>query len=70
VSTVIGHLARYVDSGQIPIDSLIDSQHRQAIERIVRMVGTLENTAAIKSLCPADITYDEIRLVLSMMKQK
>ena len=70
VSTVIGHLARYVDSGQIPIDSLIDSQHRQAIERIVRMVGTSENTAAIKSLCPADITYDEIKLVLSMMKQK
>ena len=70
LGTVINHLARYVATGQIPIDNLITPEHHQAIERVVRMVGTEENPSAIKSLCPPDITYHEIKLVLSLMKPK
>ena len=70
LGTVINHLARYVATGQIPIDSLITPEHHQAIERVIRMVGTEENPSAIKSLCPPDITYHEIKLVLSLMKPK
>ena len=41
----------------------------QAIERVVRMVGTSESTTAIKALCPPEVTYDDIRLVLSLTQQ-
>ena len=70
LGTVINHLARYVATGQIPIDNLITPEHHQAIERVIRMVGMEENPSAIKSLCPPDITYHEIKLVLSLMKPK
>ena len=70
VGTVIGHLARYVDSGEIPFSELVSSEHQQAIERIVSKIGTDNGSTAIKNLCPPDVTYDEIRLVLSRIQNK
>jgi hypothetical protein len=66
VGTVVGHLARYIATGQVKLDDLVPPAHQQAINKIIRMVGTKEGTAAIKSLCPPDVTYDEIRLMMSM----
>ena len=43
---------------------------QQAIERIVRMTGIEENISAIKALCPPDVTYGEIRLVLAAKGKK
>ena len=65
VGTVLGHLARYVQAGQLTLGDLLPPDHLQAILKVVRMVGTKEGTTAIKSLCPPDVTYDEIRLVLT-----
>jgi len=68
LSTVIGHLVRYVESGEVSFDDLVPIEHQQDIERIVRKIGTDNGSTAIKNLCPPDITYDEIRLVLQRMQ--
>ena len=62
--TVMGHLERYVVAGDIPLNDIIAPEHQQAIRRIVGMVGAAEGLTAIKSLCPADVTYAEIRMML------
>ena len=68
LSTVIGHLVRYVESGEVSFDDLVPVEHQQAIERIAHKIGFDNGSTAIKNLCPSDITYDEIRLVLQRMQ--
>ncbi len=68
LSTVIGHLVRYVESGEVSFDDLVPVEHQQAIERIAHKIGLDNGSTAIKNLCPPDITYDEIRLVLQRMQ--
>ena len=68
LSTVIGHLVRYVESGEASFDDLVPVEHQQTIERIVHKIGFDNGSTAIKTLCPPDITYDEIRLVLQRMQ--
>ena len=63
LGTVLGHLARYLDSGQVDLDDLVPSEHQQAINAAIRRVGTGDATA-IKMLCPSDVSYDEIRFVM------
>ncbi len=65
VSTIFGHLLKYVQSGDLAIDQLVSSDRKEAIRRVIQKVGTGEGLKAIKSLCPPDVTYDEIRLVLA-----
>lgn len=67
LSTVIGHLTRYIDSGKVSFDDLVSREHQQTIERIAKKIGTDNGSTPIKNLCPPDITYDEIRLVLKKM---
>ena len=64
-NTIFGHLLKYVQSGELKIDQLVSPERKQAIRKVVRRVGTEEGIKAIKSLCPPDVTYDEIRLVLA-----
>ena len=65
LSTIIGHLSRYVETGEVQFSDLVSPEHQQAIERIIQKIGTADGTTAIKNLCPPDITYDEIRLVMA-----
>jgi hypothetical protein len=69
LGTVLGHLVRYVDSGSVSFNDLVSPEHQQAIEHSIRKVGTESNTTAIKDLCPSEVTYDEIRLVIGRMKR-
>ena len=64
LGTVLGHLARYVDSGEVDFNDLVSREHQLIIANVVRKIGTANATSAIRNLCPPDITYDEIRLVL------
>ena len=66
LGTVIGHLARYVDSGEVDFDDLVSREHQLIIANVIRKIGTADGTTAIKNLCPPDITYDEIRLMLGV----
>ena len=68
LGTIYGHLSRYIPTGDISIDDLIPQDHQQAILRAIRMAGSDANTTAIKTLCPPDITYEEVRLMLEAMK--
>ena len=66
--TILNHLARYVDTGEVPFSDLVSPEHQQAIGRIVRMVGTADGVTPIKALCPPDVTFAEIRLVMARME--
>ena len=63
-STIIGHLVKYLDKGELTIDDIVTPDHQQEIRRIIGIVGTESGLAAIKALCPTDVTYDEIRLMM------
>ena len=68
LGTVISHLARFIDSGQVALCDIVTPEHQQAIGRIIRMTGPDENITAIKALCPSDVSFEEIRLMISLMK--
>ena len=64
IGTIIGHLSRYVSSGEVDFGDLVPLDHQKAIAAVISRIGTADGTTAIKSLCPPDITYDEIRLMI------
>jgi hypothetical protein len=64
LGTVLGHLKRYVDSGEVDLDDLVSREHQLIIANVIRKIGTTDGATAIKNLCPPDITFDEIRLML------
>ena len=55
---------RYVASGEVSFDDLVLPEHQQAILAVIKKVGTANGTTAIKNLCPPDITFDDIRMVI------
>jgi hypothetical protein len=69
IGTIFGHLARYISTGELSIDDLVPQNHQQTILRAIHMADSNASTSAIKELCPPDISYEEIRLVLEAMKQ-
>ena len=69
IGTIFGHLARYISTGELSIDDLVPQNHQQTILRAIHMADSNASTSAIKELCPPDISYEEIRLVLETMKQ-
>ncbi|MBQ7181917.1 MAG: helix-turn-helix domain-containing protein [Bacteroidaceae bacterium] len=70
LSTVISHLARYLDSGEVDLNDLIPIEHQQAIASAIRKAGTGNGATPIKMLCPSDVSYDEIRLVLERIAKR
>lgn len=64
IGTICGHLMRYVASGEVSFDDLVLPEHQQAILAVVNKIGTANGTTAIKNLCPPDITFDDIRMVI------
>ena len=68
LGTIYNHLARYIHTGDISLDNLIPEDHQQVILRAIHMAGADVSSTTIKNLCPPDITYNEIQLVLEAMK--
>jgi hypothetical protein len=68
IGTIYKHLARYVKSGDIPLSELMPAPHQEAILKVIGRIGLKEGRTAIKSLCPPEITYEEINLVLATME--
>ena len=69
LDTILGHLVRYVDSGNVSFCDLVPPEHQRAIEHIVGKCGTADGMTPIKNLCPPDITFSEIRLVMERMQK-
>ena len=64
VGTTIGHLARFLPTGEISLSELVPPEHQDAILKVIQTIGKGETKTAIKSLCPPEVTYQEIELVL------
>ena len=69
VGTIIGHLARFIPTGEVTLSELVSSEHQQAILKVIQTIGTSEGKTAIKNLCPPEVTYQEVELVLSTMNE-
>ncbi|MGM9732752.1 MAG: helix-turn-helix domain-containing protein, partial [Prevotella sp.] len=63
VSTIFSHLGRYVATGQIKLEEIVPQNHIDIIRKAIAQAGTEGGFAAIKALCPEDVTYEEIRLL-------
>ncbi len=68
-STIFGHLAHFVLRGDLPAEALVPASHLAAITSVIRRVGLADGMKPIKSLCPPDISYDEIRLAVNLAKK-
>ena len=64
IDTIYNHLVNYLQTGEIKLDALVTPDHQKAIQRIIRMVAPTDSITAIKALCPADVTYAEIRIMM------
>ena len=74
VNTIVSHLARFIPTGEIQLEELVPPEHltaiRQAILRFSESSGLpLQSFTAssVISLCPDDITYNEVSLVMKNM---
>ena len=65
VGTIIGHLARFIPTGEITLSDLIPPEHQEAILKVIQTIGTGEGKTAIKNLCPPEVTYQEVEIMLS-----
>ena len=62
--TTLRHLFPYIQQGDIQLNELIEEKKINLIKRIIKAVGKEEGMKPIKELCPSDITYDDINLVM------
>ena len=62
--TILRHLFPYIQQGDIQLNELIEEKTINLIKRIIKAVGKEEGMKPIKELCPSDITYDDINLVM------
>lgn len=65
--TIQGHLVPYILNGEIKIEEVIEEKKINIIKRIIKAVGIENGMTPIKELCPSDITYNDIRLIMKTM---
>ncbi len=65
VSTIEGHLARFVETGEIELKDLVDPSKVEAIRTAIREADSENALSPIKEILGDDFTYGEIRAVLS-----
>lgn len=62
-STIEGHLAHFIGTGEIPIDRMVDKEKQRAI-RDARKMGGMESLQSLKEFLP-DISYGELKWVFA-----
>ncbi len=67
VSTIEGHLASFVEQGELSVDELVSKAHQTKIREIVAKFDGAYTLTDIKKLLPDDYSFGEIRLVLADM---
>ena len=67
ISTIIGHLARFLPTGEVTLSELVPPAHQDAILKVIQTIGKGETKTAIKNLCPPEVTYQEIELMLDSL---
>ena len=66
ISTIFSHLAKYVETGQIPLEDIVPQDHIDIIRKAIEAAGTDNGLTSIKALCPDDVTYQEISLIAKL----
>ena len=67
VTTIIGHLARFLPTSEVTLSELVPPGHQDAILKVIQTIGKGETKTAIKNLCPPEVTYQEIELMLESL---
>ena len=70
VSTLEGHLASYVASGEIDLDKMVPSQKQKLILHVLENFDKNAGLGAIKNNLPPDISYSDLRYVLAHKNKK
>ena len=68
VNTVLSHLVELSGEGKVDVSAIVPPDRRQSIERIIRMVGKSQGLTPIKKLCPPDVSWEELRIVMATME--
>lgn len=63
-ATIQGHLIPYIQKGEIKLNEVIDEGKTKTILQKIQLAGKEASLKAIKILCPADITYTDILLIM------
>jgi ATP-dependent DNA helicase RecQ len=67
-STIEGHLAFYVQRGQLPIDQLIDTNKLQVIQSTIDSIGGMA-LSPIKEALGEEYSFGEIKMVLAYLNR-
>ncbi len=68
LTTIEGHLAHYVENGNVSVDDLISPEIRQKVEKeILQMRG--KSLREIKQALPDEISYGDIKLIQAHLKK-
>ena len=71
LSTILGHLAPYVNSGQISADKVIDGEKVKAIRHAIELLPENATTEERRAACPPNVTPTEFYFILrSLPKDK
>jgi uncharacterized protein YpbB len=65
VTTIEGHLADYVQSGELKIDYLVSRDKQMVIRRALENFSKEKGLSEIKQSLPKDISYGDIKCVLA-----
>lgn len=67
-STIRGHITKFAVADKLPVSRLVSDDKLKIIRKAVDVVGTDQGLTPIKEICPEDIRYDEIRVVVEYIK--
>jgi hypothetical protein len=67
LSTIEGHLAHFIETGDLNIDDLLDAEKQTSIRNVIKLTGA-DSLQTIKDLLPA-ISYGELRWVIASEKK-
>ena len=70
VTTLEGHLAPYITSGEVNIDLLVSREKQKTIMTALEKFDKAAGLNPIKSSLPADVTFSEIRYVLALKEKE
>lgn len=68
VSTIRGHLAKYVRKGLLPMTAVMSQKQEDAIRQAIGRVGTAGGLTPILADCTVAVDYDQVRLVVDMSR--
>lgn len=64
-STIMGHLEQFIETGELSVNDVMSGEKYQTIIKVIDRLGSNSGLTAIKELCPPDVNYYDIRIVLS-----